>query len=168
MRIPIFDELKIKNFRLENLIDRLKRSKVGESPFYINADGLDTPVKEIINNLDSALKSLNVHPNYPYPLFVITKETVDYHGPIQIVANTSLLPEYFSVLKPRRLKGKEVGLLNKVYALSQKIINLNIYETLGNFQENIRIQREVSNRVKLISKMDKVIGHLKKEDSDYE
>ncbi len=166
MKLPLFDELKIKNFEVESLCDRFKRSKVGESPYFIEIDHADDSAEIIISNIEKALRTIGVHPSIPYPTVVITKANLNYGGGVQVFKNSEHITKYFNSLKSRRLKGKEIGLLNKVDALVQKIINLDTYKILDNFNQKIGNQRQLTRNIQLVEKIDRAIAQTREEDDE--
>lgn len=168
MKLPLYDELKIKNFNVENLTERFKKARVCESPYYIHIDHIEMDAKEVIKNIEEALKIIGLYPGIPYPLAIITKKAIDYHGKLELFSSKENVTNYFSNLKPKRLKGKEIGLLNKVDALAQKINNLDIYPILESFKEKIRDQRILSKNIAFLSKLEHTNDHIKNIDDELE
>ncbi len=168
MKLPLYDELKIKNFKVDNLVERFKKANVGESPYYIHIDHIEMSSSEVIKNIEQALKEIGIYPGIPYPLAIITKENIQENCKLKVFSSKENVTPYFSNLKPKRLKGKEIGLLNKVDALTQKIKNLDIYPIMDEFQEKIKKQRLLSKNINFLSKLEHTINNIKPTDDEIE
>lgn len=83
MRIPVFEECEVETYELTTLIAHLKKRKAGKVPLYFSLDPLSPKEAQVaLDNIAVALKSLDIHPYFPYPTYVI------YKGILQ----TSLVP----------------------------------------------------------------------------
>ena len=103
MKLPLYDELKIKNFKIDNLVERFKKANVGESPYYIHIDHIEMSSSEVIKNIEQALKEIGVYPGIPYPLAIITKENIQENCKLKVFSSKENVTPYFSNLKPKRL-----------------------------------------------------------------
>lgn len=73
MKIPIFEEISLEDLNAEQLKILASASKIGRVPCYINLSQLKKDnVNEIIINLEQLLLENNLHPAFPYPLYLIT------------------------------------------------------------------------------------------------
>lgn len=132
MRLPVFEEIILKNFNETNLRKKLNLLEIGETPYFINLTGM--PLESALQRLEALkniLHELEINTFFPYPLFIIhpeIKELPDF----PVVSEERLLPTHF-MKKTRRLRGREISLLNKTNLLAKKSTNLEISKNWEKF-----------------------------------
>jgi len=127
MKLPVFEEVKTTDFSVPVLVKLLHRAGAGRSAIYIHltakeAEQAQTQADAVV----SAFEQLGVHPNLPYPCYVISP-ILKFHPVLNVVALEQNLPSHFRQ-KTKRLKNKEQSLLNRVKLVSDKITNLDLSE----------------------------------------
>ena len=138
-RIPHYAEIKVDNYSIFELTEKFKEEGIGEIPLYIDLSILsDEQTLEAIQNISQSLILLNLHPYFPYPLYVITDKVND-HEIIPIIASPAELPSHFDN-KIKRLKQKEQLLLNKVKLKSNRLANIALYDKVAEIKNNLKIK----------------------------
>lgn len=142
MRIPIFEEILVTDFEIENLIALFRKKKVARPPMYIGLYNFSyTETMDKIQNISLALKALDMHPYFPYPFYVITKFKI-LDSPVPVATNVEELPQnYFKKIK--RLKTKELNLLNKGSMVAEKVANSDIYRKIRDLQNSLKGQKQL-------------------------
>lgn len=137
MRVPVYEEIKITKYDVMNVLDVMKKSRVGKAPTYIDLN--DKNQDETLHCLDiihDALKVMKTSPVFPYPLYLITPFK-DIESELPLVFNKSDLPKHF--MKPvKRLTSKELNLLNKSVTLSERISNTSLSQRQAELKSGIR------------------------------
>lgn len=143
-KIPIYNEIIIDGLNTEQLRQRLASLQIGSLPYYIVIHEQDQQVViKRINSILSIVEELGLSVYFPYPLYIITTK-LDQHPNIQISPSVEELPRYF-FKKIRRLKPKEISILNKNKVLSSKISNENILKKHRELKSMLKKNRELSN-----------------------
>lgn len=141
-RIPTYSELKFESLQVFELTEKLKEEGVGEVPLYIDLSALGPEqTQEALKNLAQSLILLNLHPYFPYPLYVITNK-VGHHDVLPIIPSVSDLPEHFNN-KIKRLKQKEQLLLNKVKLKSNRLANVALYDKIAEIKKQFKSQKRI-------------------------
>ncbi len=134
MKIPIYEEILIDNFDIENIKIQIEESRIGQVPAYINLAGMKKQEIEIlVANLEQILVDLNLHPNFPYPLYLITPTRPKTF--LNCVNSVKELPDHF-FKKVKRPTNKEIYLLNKLSIKVEKIKNLDLYNLLNKLDDD--------------------------------
>lgn len=122
MRVPIYEEIKLKDYDVMSFVDILRKSKVGKGPTYLELGHLEE--KEaylILETLSEALKILKISPLFPYPLYIIGPFNFPELN-IPIIPNSSELPKHF-YNRVKKLNSKELDLVNKITTLTERVSN---------------------------------------------
>ena len=169
MKIPIYEEILFEELSAEKLRIIVSDSKIGKVPCYLNLSAIKkNEIDNIIINLEQIILENNLHPFFPYPLYIIC--TVDVESIFPTVRTVKELPEHY-FKKIKRPNNKELHLLNKLALKVNKIKNLEIYKILGAFKRTCLSQRNLYNETKelyfletLNSKIFEKIKTIKKAD----
>lgn len=141
-RIPTYSEVKLESFQVFDMTEKLKELGVGEVPLYVDLSALGLEqTQEAIQNLAQALILLNLHPYFPYPLYVISSKVND-HDVLPIIPSVEDLPEHFNN-KIKRLKQKEQLLLNKVRLKSGRLSNVALYDKVAELKNQFMAQKNI-------------------------
>lgn len=125
MKLPVFEEVKTTDFSVPVLVKLLHRAGAGRSAIYIHLTAKDIEQAQIqADSIVQAFEQLSVHPNLPYPCYIISP-VLKYHSVLNVVPLEQNLPSHFRQ-KTKRLKNKEQSLLNRVKLVSDKITNLDL------------------------------------------
>jgi len=150
MRIPIFEEIVIKKFDLISLTKYLSQKKISNGPQYINLSHISTAlVTEAIDNIATALEKLSINPEFPYPIYVVT-DAINSHPKLQVAHSVEELPAHF-IRKVKRLKNKELAILNKAMLLSEKLSNQDISLRRKELADSYGPQKELYNNCREIN-----------------
>lgn len=142
MRIPIYEEITLDNHEKEIMMDILKTKEFGQVPYYISIITIkDELIEEAIKNISEALITLNIEPNFPYPVYVVCPKEI-HHPTLNILDSVNSLPRHF-FNKARRLKTKESALLSKTSLIASKIKNENISEKMSDLDKIVHPQRKL-------------------------
>jgi hypothetical protein len=154
MKIPIFEEIPIEEINAEQLKIMVSSSKIGRVPCYINlSQQKKEKIAEVIITLEQLLLENNLHPAFPYPLYLIV--TNDPNSFIPWVHSVKELPEYF-FKKVKRPTNKEISLLNKLSIRSEKIRNLCNYKILNEFKQTALEQKMLFSKTKHLYFLEKL------------
>ena len=154
MKIPIFEEIPIEELNAEQLKIMVSSSKIGRVPCYINLSQLKKDkISEIIITLEQLLLENNLHPSFPYPLYLIVAQ--DPSSFIPWVPTVKDLPEYF-FKKIKRPTNKEISLLNKLSIRSDKIRNLGNYKIIKDLKQSAIDQRKLYSETKHLYFLEKL------------
>ncbi|PIK15431.1 hypothetical protein [Halobacteriovorax sp. JY17] len=147
MRIPIYEELVLDHFSTDYLKEKIKASKVGSLPMYTSLHNVSEAERaNVVSNIEQALKELHKNPLFPYPYYIVS-ETPIKGTLMSVFQSVDELPSHY-FKKSKRLKNKELMLLNKVGVLNEKVINMNLYENQKIIQESAVDQRSLYKQTK--------------------
>jgi hypothetical protein len=146
MKIPIFEEILLSEMTVEKLNIIISDSRIGKVPCYINLTQLKKEEAEaIVLNLEQITLDHNLHPLFPYPLYIVTPIFLKTIFPT--VRTVKELPEHY-FKKVKRPNNKELQLLNKLSLKVDKIKNLELYKIIGDFKTTAIPQRLLYNASK--------------------
>lgn len=152
-RLPVWEELKVNHKTEESLCKYLDEFHAGEVPLFFDATTLtEEDLGTFLTHLKKALDLIGVHPQIPYPIYIISSKLTD-HPHFAILKDFSQLPKHFTV-RGRRLKNLEQEIFIKINIINLKIRNTAIEERLERFSNSYQGSRE--------------LGHLFKENFFYE
>lgn len=159
MRIPVYEEINLDNYDLGAVCDLFKTKKLSQVPMYIIIHHLKGEELEVaLNNIAEALIMLNIHPKFPYPLYIVTRESTN-HSSLPIVPSVEELPRHFHK-KARRLKTKELILLSKCTILGRKVDNINLHQRFRQISKNAPSQRALFDMCKEVYFYDRVMDGI--------
>lgn len=146
MKIPIFEEILIEDKDPQVLYEKIKESKVGKVPIFINLNDLKKDEKlDLIANLKNIFLELNLNPRFPYPFYLLTdKVSDDYFPQAQTIKE---LPDHF-FKKVKRPNNKELQLLNKLGLKVEKIRNLDSNKIMEGIQDAAYPQKKLYQNTK--------------------
>lgn len=146
MKIPIFEEIILKDTSVLGLNSLLEDSKIGRVPCYINLTELKAEeLTSFLEKLEELLLEANLHPHFPYPLYLIT--TKEIKGLFPNVRSVKELPEHY-FKKVKRPSNKETILLNKLSLKVDKINNLNLYSLIESLKQSSTSEKDLYNETK--------------------
>lgn len=146
MKIPIFEEILISEMSAEKLRIIVSDSRIGKVPCYLNLSSLKKEeIEDLIVNLEQIILDHNLHPLFPYPLYIVTPIPVRSIFPM--VRTVKELPEHY-FKKVKRPSNKELQLLNKLSLKVDKIKNLELYKIINDFRRSSESQRKLYNETK--------------------
>lgn len=146
MKIPIFEEILLSEVSTEKIRAIVSDSKIGKVPSFLNLTSLKKDEMErLILTLEQMILEHNLHPLFPYPLYIVSAFPVKSIFPwVKTVAD---LPEHY-FKKIKRPNNKELQLLNKLSLKVNKIRNLEIYKIMNEFKDSAQAQRKLYNETK--------------------
>ena len=161
MKLPIFQEIKLNNYSVNELVESFKLQEVGLFPTYLilNTTSLEE-TREALDNLAGAFAQLNINPKFPYPFYAVT-DIVHFHKSVPICSSVDELPAHFD-RTVKRLKGRELALLNKANLLKDKVVNLPYYERLQKLKKSMKGQRELYNTTKKLNFYEDLLNNLRR------
>lgn len=146
MKIPIFEEIPLSEINTEKLRIIVSDSRIGKVPCYINLTNLKKEeIDNLVLNLEQIILENNLHPLFPYPLYIICPFIIKSIFPW--VRTVKELPEHY-FKKVKRPSNKELLLLNKLSLKVDKIKNLELYKIVNEFKESSKSQRKLYNETK--------------------
>lgn len=146
MKIPIFEEILLSEMTAEKLRIIVSDSRIGKVPCYLNLSSLKKDeVEGLIINLEQIILDYNLHPLFPYPLYIVSPFFVKTIFPL--VRAVKDLPEHY-FKKVKRPNNKELQLLNKLSLKVDKIKNLELYKIINDFRRTSYPQRTLYNETK--------------------
>lgn len=146
MKIPIFEEILLNEMTAEKLRIMVSDSRIGKVPCYINLTNLKKDEAEnLILNLEQITLEHNLHPLFPYPLYIVSPYPLKSIFPSARTVKD--LPEHY-FKKVKRPNNKELQLLNKLSLKVDKIKNLELYKIINAFKESTESQRRLYNETK--------------------
>ncbi len=133
MKIPIFEEIPIKEMDDDNLRLLISESRIGLVPTYLNLNNLKKEERDLlILKIEQIILEFNIHPLFPYPIYIISSSPVETIFPW--VKNVKDLPGHF-FKKIKRPNNKELQLLNRLYLKVSKIKNQELYKKISTYRE---------------------------------
>jgi hypothetical protein len=146
MKIPIFEEILLSEITAEKLRIIVSDSRIGKVPCYLNLGTLTKDeIENLIINLEQIVLDHNLHPLFPYPLYIVTPINVKSIFPT--VKTVKDLPEHY-FKKVKRPNNKELQLLNKLAIKVDKIKNLSLYKIINDFRRTADPQQKLYNETK--------------------
>lgn len=146
MKIPIFEEIILRSFVPQDLQESIKESRIGKVPAYINLSEVKSEdLESIVMNIEQAILEMGSHPRFPYPLFLITRKSVN--GLMPMVRSVRELPEHY-FKKVKRPNNKEMQLLNKLSLKVDKIKNLELYKIMEQLKDSADAQKKLYQETK--------------------
>lgn len=161
MKLPILKEIKLNTYSISELVESLNLSEAGRYPTFIvlNTNSREETT-EALDNIAGAFAQLNINPKFPYPFYAIT-DKVSFHRSISVCSSLDQLPNHF-VRSAKRLKGREIALLNRTNLLKDKVVNLPFYERLTKLKKSMKGQRELYNNTKKLNFYESLLDQLKR------
>ena len=164
MRIPIYEELVLDNFSPDYLKEKLKLSRIGALPMYTSLHSVaESERAHVVSLIEIALKELNKSPLFPYPYYIVS-ETPISGSLMSIFSSVDDLPTHY-FKKSKRLKNKELMLLNKVAVLNETVLNMNLYENQKVIQDSSLDQKNLYIQTKELNFYEQV-AYLIQKDKD--
>ncbi|MDO9182682.1 MAG: hypothetical protein Q7U04_09750 [Bacteriovorax sp.] len=146
MKIPIFEEILLSEVTPEKLRTIVSDSRIGKVPCYLNLSNLNKEATEqMVVNLAQIILEHNIHPRFPYPLYIVS--TISVKSIFPWVRTVKDLPEHY-FKKVKRPSNKELQLLNKLSLKVDKIKNLELYKIINEFRDSTESQRKLYNETK--------------------
>lgn len=146
MKIPIFEEILLSEMTAEKLRIIVSDSRIGKVPCYLNLSLLKKDeITDLIINLEQIILDHNLHPLFPYPLYIVSPVSIKSIFPM--VRTVKDLPEHY-FKKVKRPNNKELQLLNKLSLKVDKIKNLELYQIVNSFKQSTESQRKLYNETK--------------------
>ena len=146
MKIPIFEEILLNELSKEKIRILISDSRIGKVPCYINLSNFKkSDIEELVMNLEQLILEKNLHPLFPYPLYIVTDFNLN-----TIIPKTRTvkdLPDHY-FKKVKRPNNKELQLLNKLSIKVDKIKNLELYKVISNFRHTAVMQKKLYNETK--------------------
>ncbi len=159
MRIPIYEELILDNYSVEGLKETITKSKLGSLPMYSTLHNIpDSDKAIVISNIEIALNDLQRSPYFPYPYYIVTDSYLK-SSVIGIFNSVEELPSHY-FKKSKRLKNKELMLLNKVSVICEKVSNMPIHNNQKVIYESAAGQRGLYKQTKELNFYEEVISTL--------
>ena len=146
MKIPIFEEILLKGFSINDLKAVVEDSRIGKVPCYVNLSNYNSDDLEVaIMNLEQVILENSLHPRFPYPFYLITSKTINTVFPS--VRSVKELPEHY-FKKVKRPNNKELQLLNKLSLKVDKIKNLELYKITQELKDSSNSQKKLYQETK--------------------
>ncbi len=144
MKIPVYEEIILQGHGKEYYKDFIPLSRIGRVPSFINAQKLSRiELISFLDDLEEALFENKLNPLFPYPLYVITEELIEYNS-IPLLKTVKDLPDHF-FKKVKRPTNKEMQLLNKLYLRVEKVGNLEMEKLVDKLKSISSEQKELYN-----------------------
>lgn len=142
MKLPVFEEVKTSDFSVTVLLKLLHRYGAGKSPLFVHLTATNPETATIqADHIAKALRELGVHPQLPFPCYVITGQ-IKGHSELLVVSEEKFLPSHFNK-KAKRLKNKEQSLLNRVRLVADKITNQDLVELDSTVNKEMKEHRKL-------------------------
>lgn len=133
MKIPIFEEILIKEMDDKHLREIISESRIGMVPTYLNLNNLKKEERDLlILTIEQIILESNIHPLFPYPIYIVSSSPVETIFPW--AKNVKDLPGHF-FKKIKRPNNKELQLLNRLYLKVSKIKNQELYKKISTYRE---------------------------------
>ncbi|MBL6991049.1 MAG: hypothetical protein ISR65_14785 [Bacteriovoracaceae bacterium] len=164
MKVPIFEEVLLEKNDFISIMEVLMETDIGHAPVYIDLDNYDeSEYDELLTNLLLALRSMQINPFFPYPVYIVTNK-LPQHNSLPIIDSYDNFPLHF-ITKRKRLNNREVALLKKISILVEKTKNLAIKEKMASIQRPLSLQRNFLQTCKEVSFYTKVLNKVVQRDS---
>jgi len=142
MRIPSFKEFQLEATDVVSIEEAISSCQVGEQPFYLMAHQFDKDaLDKLLSNISRIFKFLKIDPHFPYPFYVVT-ELLHDHEFFPIANSLGHLPDHFKV-KIKKLRHKELDILQKTRITAEKIRNKPIIEKIKSIESSFSNHKEL-------------------------
>jgi hypothetical protein len=122
MRIPIYQELILRNENSTELLNVLEVNKVGHVPCYFLTHLIaENKLPQLLTELEKAMNQIGISPRFPYPIYIIS-EHLDHHNFFPTAQSVEDLPKHF-FKKVKRPGVKESQILSRNTVLLSKVNN---------------------------------------------
>jgi hypothetical protein len=159
MKIPNLEEVIINTTDHDELIDLMKKSKVGALPVYSDLSQLGLErLLEVLSVIEDVLYELNISPQFPYPYYIITPFD-GFKTIFPLVSSAKYLPRYY-VNPTQRVTNKEQRLLDKIEILCAQIKNQNIQQRLEEYKVSIMPQKFIKHLAKESAFLERILNKL--------
>lgn len=163
MRLPVFQSIDCSEYSKPSLHEAFKRSGLGSFPLYIYLDLKDQEkVLETLETIVDLIHEMRVNIAFPYPFYVVTPVVDSYEG-LMIINNTSQLPKHF-VKRIKRLKNREMTLLNKSKLILDRLNNHNLDEEMEKIKARSYQNKELYNLTKEYSFYNSILEKMRSSD----
>lgn len=167
MDLPVFEELKIKNFDVDQLLPYFEQQKVGRRPCFIKMPK-DDPEKlrgHLINIL-LVLKKMKVDPRFPYPLYLISEVRLNSKIIPQIRSEREI-PGFF-FCKNQKITSRESSLINKISIIRERMRNFNYEGLMEDMNEYSNHHKKVYQLAREHNFLTTILEHWKNQEIEKE
>ncbi|MCP4912006.1 MAG: hypothetical protein GY909_02715 [Oligoflexia bacterium] len=160
MRLPVFQSIDCTEYSKPSLHEAFLKSGLGSFPLYIYLDLKDKEkVLEALETILDLINEMKVNIKFPYPFYVVTPVVDTYEG-LMVINNTSQLPKHF-VKRIKRLKNREMALLNKSKLILDRLNNHNLEEDIEKIKARSYQNKELYNLTKEYSFYNSVLEKMR-------
>lgn len=159
MKTPILEEFKLKSIDKDEIIEAVKKYRVGHQPLYLDASKLQRErLVKLLGLLSNVLEEMNLSPKFPYPFYIIS-DIEDIWSSFPIFKSLKALPTYFQ-FEATRPTNKEQKVLDFIDIAASNIRNEDVQLCLDEFGRTISSQRIIKALAKEGNKLEKVLAIL--------
>ncbi len=121
-------------------------NKLEKIPLLLDLNKLKNVFEEdrligLVENLESVFKSRGLHPQFPYPFYIISQDPLPINNYFSTIKSRSLLPTHFK-LSYKGASQRELKILRKIFVNTSKLRNIDTKFLLESMhQENLYYQR---------------------------
>ena len=115
-------------------------------PVVLSFDWDEPEPQQKLQALEDYLRQKKIHPLFPYPIYIITKQEI-YSEQINIIKDEAQLPEYF-MIPDRKLDLQEKKIFYKVSILAEKVRNV----SLGEKFQLLKTERDTTKKLFMVSR----------------
>lgn len=161
MRVPVYEEIVLKNTDVMSMVDVLRKSKVGKGPTYLNLHSIvENKIVNLLGTLVEALKILKISAYFPYPLYIISPVKPDHLDLPYLDSELDLPKHFFNKIK--RLNSKELDLTHKIATLTERISNQPIETRRKELAASMEIQKKLFTLTKEQAFYERLIVNINK------
>lgn len=147
--VPTLREILINSTQtIAGLPKLLNEANAGSSPIVLNVLSLESEyLLEFLDSLYPLLKKINLHPQFPYPLFILT-DKIAVHPYFIIINSLKEIPAHFQFKYEKKLTPKESSLMRTTFLHTTKIKNLGPFEKEEDLQNCFKPCKTLHDKIK--------------------
>jgi len=158
MKIPIFEELILKDLSLDCFVEVTIQKNIGKVPYYINLkQHKPEDYAQLLSDLENYFILSNLSPRFPYPVYLLLNEKINHFFPNE--TDVKNLPQHY-FRKVRRPNIKEIHLLQKLFVKIERVHNLNLNQIKDEIDQQRNNHKKLYTQAKKISILESIINAL--------
>jgi len=144
----------------------LNEANAGSSPIVLNVESLSVEnISKFLNLLYPLLKEINLHPQFPYPLFILT-DKIPVHPHFIIINSLKDIPAHYQFKHEKKLTPREISLMRTTYLHNKKIKNLGPFEKEADLQTYFKPCKTLHNKIKELDYYETLLKKINRDEQE--
>ncbi|OFZ26692.1 MAG: hypothetical protein A2381_17015 [Bdellovibrionales bacterium RIFOXYB1_FULL_37_110] len=142
----------------------LNEANAGSSPIILNVESLSHEnILKFLDLLYPLLKEINLHPQFPYPIFIMT-DKISHHPYFIIIHALKDIPTHYQFKHEKKLTPREISLMRTTYLHNKKIKNLGPFEKEQDLQTFFKPCKILHDKIKELDYFETLLKKINRDE----